>query len=75
METIWCVRAEFGRQLDDDLMSETSGHFRHLLVAQCNADRDESKDVDQAKAESDANDIFEVLLTRTVIAFQATWYA
>jgi len=41
-------------------MSETSGHFKRLLVAQCNADRDDSSTVDYAKAQCDASDIFEV---------------
>ena len=50
-------------------MNETSGHFRRLLVAQCNADRDESKVADFAKADLDAKDIFEVMFTRVVIAF------
>jgi len=56
--------SEFGRKLEDDLTTETSGHFKHLLVAQCNADRDESNVTDFAKADLDAKDIFEV----TVIA-------
>jgi len=55
------VHAEFGRKLADDLMSETSGHFKRLLVAQCNADRDDSPTVDSAKAQCDAKDIFEVI--------------
>lgn len=50
---------EFDRSLEDDLMNETSGHFRRLLVAQCNAARDESKVADFAKADLDAKDIFE----------------
>lgn len=50
---------EFGRSLEEDLMSETSGHFKRLLVAQCNADRDESSTADFAKADLDAKDIFE----------------
>jgi len=50
-------------------MNETSGHFRRLLVAQCNADRDESKVADFAKADLDAKDIFEVMFTRVVIAY------
>jgi len=44
-------------------MSETSGHFERLLVAQCNADRDDSSTVDFAKADLDAKDIFEVVFT------------
>jgi len=55
------MHTEFGRSLEEDLMSETSGHFKRLLVAQCNADRDESSTADFAKADLDAKDIFEVI--------------
>lgn len=55
-----CARVEFGRKLEKDVISETSGHFKRLLVAQCNADRDESQSVDVHKARCDAKDIFEV---------------
>jgi len=56
--------AEFGRNLEKDLVSDTSGHFRRLLVSVCNAGRDESTNVDTAKAEKDANDIYAVLVQR-----------
>lgn len=49
---------EFGRNLEKDIVSDTSGHFRRLLVSVCNAGRDESTNVDTAKAEKDANDIY-----------------
>jgi len=58
---------EFGRKLEDDLMRETSGHFERLLVAQCNADRDDSSTVDFAKADLDAKDIFEVVFTHFIV--------
>jgi len=54
--------AEFGRNLEKDIVSETSGHFRRLLVSVCNAGRDESTSIDTAKAEKDANDIYAVLV-------------
>lgn len=50
---------EFGRKLEDDLASETSGHFKRLLVAQCNAGRDEGLAVDFGQAQKDAKDIYE----------------
>jgi len=57
-----CPFSEFkGRNLEKDVVSETSGHFRRLLVAQCNASRDENPVVDMAKAEKDAKDIWEVI--------------
>jgi len=54
--------AEFSRNLEKDVVSDTSGHFRCLLVSVCNAGRDESTVVDAAKAERDAHDIYAVLL-------------
>jgi len=59
---IYTLHAEFDRVLEDDLISDTSGHFRRLLVAQCNADRDESTIADFGQAHSDAKDIFEVII-------------
>lgn len=50
---------EIGRNLEEDLMSETSGNFKRLLVSQCNANRDESQNVDAAKAQQDAKEIYE----------------
>jgi len=58
-----CASTEFaGRKLEADLASETAGNFKRLLVAQCNASRDENPHVDIAKATKDAKDIFEVCL-------------
>jgi len=54
--------AEFGSNLEKDIVSDTSGHFRRLLVSVCNAGRDESTSIDTAKAEKDANDIYAVLV-------------
>jgi hypothetical protein len=50
---------EFGRHLEKDIESETSGYFRRLLVSVCNAGRDQSTSVDTAKAEKDAKEIYE----------------
>jgi len=50
---------EFGRDLEKDVMSETSGNFRHLLVSQVNAHRDEVYVIDNAKAAADAQAIYE----------------
>lgn len=55
-----CCAAEFSRNLESDVVSETSGHFQRLLVSALNANRDESGAVDSAKADHDARAIFEV---------------
>jgi len=51
---------EFQRDLEQDLHSDTSGYFRRLLVAQCNAGREETASVDVAQADKDAKDIYQV---------------
>ena len=52
--------AEFERNLEEDLMGETSGYFRRLLVSQCNGGRDEEGDVDFDLAMEDAQKIYDV---------------
>jgi annexin A7/11 len=49
---------EFKRELEHDIASETSGHFKRLLVSECNGNRDHSTNVDLAKAEKDAQELF-----------------
>ena len=47
----------FARDLEKDLVSETSGHFKRLLVSLCQGARDASTVVDQARAEKEAKDL------------------
>ena len=56
------VYVEFSRDLEKDVVSETSGYFRRVLVSVLTAGRDESSGVDSSKAEKDAQDIYAVLI-------------
>ncbi|KJE96569.1 hypothetical protein CAOG_09008 [Capsaspora owczarzaki ATCC 30864] len=47
-------KAMHNRDLEKDLVSETSGHFKRLLVSMATAARDESTTVDMDKARADA---------------------
>jgi len=50
----------FKSDLEKDVMSDTSGHFKRLLVSQLSANRAENPNVDQAMATQDAKELFEV---------------
>jgi len=50
---------EFERDLEEDIQSETSGNFERLLVSQINAARCEEEDVDEDKAQEDAQEIYD----------------
>lgn len=45
--------------LEKDVMSDTSGHFKRLLVSQIAANRDENPNVDPALAAQEAKELFE----------------
>lgn len=46
------------RDLEKDIVSETSGHFKRLLVAAVQGNRNETTKVDVAKAKKEANDLY-----------------
>ena len=49
----------FKRNLEKDVVSETSGNFKKLLVSLCQGARDESLAVDHEKAKREAQELFE----------------
>ncbi|XP_071828836.1 annexin-B12-like isoform X3 [Apostichopus japonicus] len=49
----------FQRDLEKDVVSETSGHFRRLLVSMVQAARDETTNVDMNKAKADAKALYD----------------
>lgn len=51
------IFAVYGKSLESELMSETSGNFKRLLVSLCAGGRDESGVVDQEGAVRDATEL------------------
>jgi len=57
--------AEHGRDLQDDVKSETRGDFEHLLVALLQGQRQEGEEVDTDQAQEEAQELYD--------AGEATW--
>jgi annexin A7/11 len=51
-------KSKYSRELEKDLMSETSGHFRRLLVSMSMGNRIENQPVDINKAKQDASELY-----------------
>jgi len=51
-------KSYYQRDLEKDSVSETSGHFKRLLVSMCQANRDTNMEVDWAKAQKEAQDLY-----------------
>ncbi|KAG7227988.1 hypothetical protein INR49_005609 [Caranx melampygus] len=51
-------KAEYGKNLEDAISSDTSGHFRRLLISLCQGNRDEKETVDIALAKQDAQKLY-----------------
>ncbi|KAM9325521.1 annexin A7 [Gastrophryne carolinensis] len=54
-----CYKSEFGRELEKDIRSDTSGHFERLLVSMCQGNRDENPNVNLQQAEQDAQRLYQ----------------
>ncbi|CAH2321946.1 annexin A7 isoform X1 [Pelobates cultripes] len=54
-----CYKSEFGRDIEKDIRSDTSGHFERLLVSMCQGNRDESQNVNLQQAEQDAQRLYQ----------------
>uniref|UniRef100_A0A672YW86 Annexin n=1 Tax=Sphaeramia orbicularis TaxID=375764 RepID=A0A672YW86_9TELE len=51
-------KSEYGKTLEDAINSDTSGHFRRLLVSLCQGNRDERETVDVSLAKQDAQKLY-----------------
>ncbi|XP_051769617.1 annexin A11b [Ctenopharyngodon idella] len=51
-------KADYGKSLEDAITSDTSGHFRRLLVSLCQGNRDERETVDVSLAKQDAQKLY-----------------
>ncbi|MED6254282.1 Annexin A11, partial [Ataeniobius toweri] len=51
-------KSEYGKKLEDAIISDTSGHFRRLLVSLCQGNRDERETVDISLAKQDAQKLY-----------------
>jgi hypothetical protein len=49
----------YGRDMEKDLMGETSGHFRRLLVSMAQGNRVETPGADMNKAKQDAQELYQ----------------
>lgn len=50
---------EYGRELEKDIIGDTSGHFKRLLVSLVQANRSDSAEVDRNKAKQDAKELYQ----------------
>ncbi|XP_041938120.1 annexin A4-like [Alosa alosa] len=51
-------KAEYGKSLEDAISSDTSGHFRRLLISLSQGNRDERENVDISLAKQDAQKLY-----------------
>ncbi len=49
----------FNRKLEDDIISDTSGHFKRVLISMLQANRPGGNIIDRRRARKDAHDLFQ----------------
>ena len=52
-------KMHYGRDLEKDVVSETSGHFKRLLVSMCQGAREETSTVNMEKAKKEAQELYQ----------------
>lgn len=52
-------KSHYRRNLEKDVVSETSGHFKRLLVSMCQGAREEASTVDMEKAKREAHELYQ----------------
>ena len=58
----YCLKISFpdyGKELEKDVIGDTSGHYKRILISCLQANRDESKEFDRNKARQDAQALHE----------------
>ncbi|KAJ1143092.1 hypothetical protein NDU88_009403 [Pleurodeles waltl] len=56
---VQCYKTDFGRDIEKDIRSDTSGHFERLLVSMCQGNRDENQTVNYQMAQQDAQRLYQ----------------
>ena len=59
IESYNCVFSDYGKELEQDVIGDTSGHYKRILVSCLQANREESKEFDRNKARQDAQALHE----------------
>ncbi|KAL5488532.1 hypothetical protein EMCRGX_G017482 [Ephydatia muelleri] len=58
-DIVAAYRTTFSRDLEKDVVGDTSGHFKSLLVTMCKGSREEGETEDLSKARKEAHDLYE----------------
>ena len=56
---VTCLISEFNKELEADVIGDTSGHYKRILVSCLQANRPEGKEFDRNKAKQDAQALYD----------------